>query len=156
MKRTLLAQPPLDGRDFRRLLDGQLKEAPWQKQVEAALDVYGWWWMHIPPNVVLCPLCRTRIYRGIRKGFPDILAIKPPHILWIECKTEHGHVDPEQQRVKAMLEASGQVVVHVRPRDRAWLFALIAEPKRALKDDIGWATNHIGGDESGKVNDDKH
>lgn len=116
-------------------MDQQLKEAPWQKQIEDALDAFGWWWMHIPPNVVVCPQCRTRIYRGIRKGFPDILSIKPPHILWIECKTERGSVGPEQQRVKAMLEASGQVVVHVRPRDRERLFALIAETEKALKAD---------------------
>jgi hypothetical protein len=129
MKRTSLAQPPFDGRDFRRLMDSQLSEAEWQKQVEQALDVFGWWWMHVPPNVLVCSRCRTRLYRGIRKGFPDLLAIKPPHILWIECKTEHGHVEPEQVRVKAMLEASGQVVVHARPRDRAELFDLIVHPE---------------------------
>ena len=126
MKRSPLGQPPLDGREFRKLMDGRLKEASWQKQVEQALDLYRWWWMHIPPNVVVCPKCQTRIYRSIRKGFPDILAIKPPHILWIECKTERGHVEPEQHQVKAMLEASGQLVLHVRPRDRAELFKLIA------------------------------
>lgn len=125
--RPALAQPPLDAPAIRRLMDRQLKEAPWQKQVEEALDVFGWWWMHIPPNVVVCPHCRTRIYRGIRKGFPDILAIKPPYILWIECKTERGHIDPEQHRVKAMLEACGQIVLHVRPRDRERVLELIAQ-----------------------------
>lgn len=110
-------------------MDGQLKEASWQKQVEEALTLFGWWWLHVPSNVVVCPRCHTKIYRGIAKGFPDILAIKPPFILWIECKTERGHVDPEQKRVKAMLEACGQTVLHARPRDRERLFHLIAFPE---------------------------
>ena len=130
-KRNLL-QPPLSGADFRRLVDGVLKESDWQKQVEAALNVFRWWFIHIPPNVVVCPSCHTKIYRGIAKGFPDILAIRPPHILWLELKRERGQVDPEQRRVKAMLEACGQVVLHARPRDRERVFELIAHPEEAV------------------------
>jgi hypothetical protein len=124
-------QPPLDGRDFRRLMDGQLKEADWQKQVEEALDVCGWWWMHIPSNVVVCPH-GTKIYRGIAKGFPDILALRPPHILWIELKRDRGgHLESEQRRVGAMLEACGQTWLYARPRDRERLLNLIAHPEAA-------------------------
>jgi hypothetical protein len=118
-------QPPL----FRRLIDGDLKERDWQKQVEEMLRWYGWWFMHVPPNVVVCPHCRTRIYRGIKRGFPDILAIKPPHILWIELKTERGWLDPDQQRVHEMLRACGQTVRRARPRDREALLNLIALPE---------------------------
>jgi hypothetical protein len=39
-KRAPLGQPPLDGREFRRLMDGQLKEAPWQVQVCKLADMY--------------------------------------------------------------------------------------------------------------------
>jgi hypothetical protein len=124
-----LTQPPLDGRDFRRLMDGRLSEAAWQKQVESHLTLYGWWFLHIPSNVVVCPRCHTKIYRGIRKGFPDILAIRPPHILWLELKAEQGHVDPEQRRVKDMLEACGQTVLHARPRDRERVLHLITHPE---------------------------
>jgi hypothetical protein len=107
-------------------MDRSLKEAPWQKQVEEALEVYGWWFMHIPSNVVVCPHCHTKIYRGIAKGFPDILAIKPPRILWIELKTERGQLLPEQTAVGQMLQACGQTWIHARPRDRESLYALIA------------------------------
>jgi hypothetical protein len=110
-------------------MDGALTEAQWQKQVEEALDVFTWWWMHIPSNVVVCSVCHSKNYRGIAKGFPDILAIKPPHILWIECKRERGQLDPEQKRVGAMLEACGQRWIHARPRDRAQLLNLIAHPE---------------------------
>lgn len=124
-----MRQPPLDSREFRRLVDGRLKEKPWQKQVEDYLDLMGYWWMHIPSNVVVCPACRRKVYRRIRRGFPDILAIRPPYILWIELKTEHGHVEPEQTRVKKMLEACGQIVIHARPRDRERLLRLITHPE---------------------------
>jgi hypothetical protein len=117
-----LNQPSL----FRKFMDRRLKEKPWQKQVEEALTVCGWWWMHVPPNVIVCPGCHRRIYRGIRKGFPDILAIKPPDILWIELKTETGQVEPEQTSVGEMLRACGQTWVVARPRDRETLLARIA------------------------------
>jgi hypothetical protein len=110
-------------------MDGRLSEAAWQKSVEDALDLFGWWWLHVPPNVVVCPRCQNRIYRGIRKGFPDLLGIKPPHLLWLELKTEHGHVDPEQRRVKELLEACRQTVLHARPRDRERLLQLISHPE---------------------------
>ena len=126
-----LAQPPLNGQQFRRLMDGDLKERDWQKQIEEALDLFGWWWLHIPANVVVCPACRRRIYRGIAKGFPDILALKPPHILWIECKRERGQLDAEQKRVGAMLAACGQRWIHARPRDREALLQVIAHPEAA-------------------------
>jgi hypothetical protein len=123
-----IAQAPLTGRDFRRLVDGQLTEKEWQKQLEEALDVAGWWWMHIPSNVILCRFCHKKNYRGLRRGFPDIFALKPPHILWLEAKTERGWLDPEQRRVHDMLRACGQRVLSVRPRDRALVLATIMHP----------------------------
>jgi hypothetical protein len=129
--RVPATQPPLTGREFRRLTDGALSEAKWQKQVEDMLDLFGYWWMHVPPNVVVCPRCKTKIYRGIKKGFPDVLAIKPPHILWIELKKERGQLEPEQTLVGQMLLACGQRWVHARPRDREDLLNLIAHPEAA-------------------------
>lgn len=125
-----IAQPPLDSRQFRRLVDGQLSEKQWQRQLEKALDAFGWWWFHVPANVLVCTYCHRRNYRGIRKGFPDILAIKPPYILWLECKTEVGVLKPEQRHVHAMLRACSQRVLHVRPRDRERVLELIAHPER--------------------------
>lgn len=127
-----LEQTPLDGPAFRRLMDGKLTERQWQKQIEAALDTFGWWWMHIPPNVIVCPHCRRRIFRGIRKGFPDIFAMKPPYLLWIELKTERGQLDREQKRVRDLLRACGQIWIHARPRDRHVLLDWIANPETAV------------------------
>lgn len=128
-RRYYVNQPPLDGREFRRLMDGQLKEAPWQKQVEEALTLHGWWWNHNPPNVVVCSRCRTRIYRGIKKGVPDIWAIRPPYMLWLELKTERGQLRPEQQQLMTMIRACGLIALYARPRDRDRVLDLIAHPE---------------------------
>jgi hypothetical protein len=111
-------------------MDGKLSEREWQKQVETHLTIFGWWWMHIPPNVVVCPRCHTKIYRGIRKGFVDIWAIKPPYMLWLELKTERGQLEPEQRELIDLLRACGQTVLHARPRDRAAVLELITHPER--------------------------
>lgn len=135
VRRVQLAQPPIGGRDFLRLMDGQLKERQWQQQVERALDAQGWWYIHVPSNVVICPGCRRRIYRGIRKGFPDILAIRPPDILWIELKTTTGSLDRHQRHVRDLLAACGQTFIRARPGDRQQLLAVIARvpnPEAAL------------------------
>lgn len=129
--RRTLAQPVLTGAEIRRLTDGKLKEREWQQQVEEALTRHGWWFIHIPANVVICPSCHRKIYRGIAKGFPDILAIKPPRLLWLELKRERGQLEPEQKRVGAMLQACGQTWLHARPRDREELLHLIAGTERS-------------------------
>ena len=124
-----LNQPPLGGPAFRRLMDGQLKEKQWQHQVEKALDAFGWWWAHVPANVTVCPRCHTKIYRGIKKGIPDLWAMKPPYALYIELKTERGQLDHEQKRVRALIEACGLTFIYARPRDREWLLDIIAHPR---------------------------
>jgi len=120
-----LEQAPL----LRRFMDRGLKEASWQKEIEAALDFFGWWWSHNPPNVVVCPKCRWKIFRGIRKGIPDIWAIRPPFMLWIECKAETGQLDPQQRVVGDMIRACGLQWIHARPRDREHILNLIAHPE---------------------------
>lgn len=115
-------------------MDQQLSEKEWQRQVEEALKTFGWESWHIPPNVVVCVRCHTKNYRGIRKGFPDLLAIKPPYILWIELKRERGQLEPEQKHMLEMLKACGQIVLHARPRDRERLFNIIAHPELATDD----------------------
>jgi len=122
-----MRQPPL----LARLMNRNLSEAAWQKEVEETLTFFGYWWYHPSPNVIVCPKCRWKIFRGVRKGMPDILAIKPPHILWLELKDERGQLKPEQTEVGQMLLACGQTWRHARPRDREQLLCLITHPEAA-------------------------
>lgn len=91
-------QPPLDGPAFRKLMDARLKEARWQKEVERALAGLGWSKpFHAPSNVVVCTRCGHKNYRAVMKGWPDLITMKPPHLLAIELKTEVGRLTPEQR-----------------------------------------------------------
>ena len=127
------AQLTLTGPQFRRLVDGKLSEKKWQLQVERALDAYGWWWNHNPPNVIVCSRCRHRNYRGIEKGVPDIWAIKVPYVIYLELKTERGAIKPEQKQVLAMLRACGLTAFHARPRDRERVLELIEHPEKVAR-----------------------
>ena len=127
-RKPSVAQPPL----LRRFMDGQLKEREWQKQVEEALDTFGWEHWHVPPNVVVCPSCHRKIYRGIKKGFPDLFCLKEPYPpVWIELKRERGQLEAEQKQMHRTLRACGQIVIHARPRDREQLFDVLAHPEKA-------------------------
>jgi hypothetical protein len=124
----VLAQEPLP--DVRRLVNATIKEAPWQKTVEQALTKHGWWWFHVPPNVVICNVCGNRIYRRIRKGIPDLIAVRPPYVAWLELKTERGTLKAEQKEILGLLErCPGQIVLRARPRDRERVIELITQPE---------------------------
>jgi len=123
-------QPPFHS--MRRLIDGQLTEKQWQKMVEGQLDFFDWLWFHVPPNVIICPNCHWKIFRGIRKGFPDIVAFKNGFKpLWIELKEERGRLRPEQTAMGELLLACGQRWIWARPRDRERVLSLIANPEAA-------------------------
>lgn len=117
---------------LRKYMDRKLPESAWQKEIEDALDFFGWWHSHNPPNVVVCSRCHTKNYRGIRKGIPDIWAMHPSGVmLWIECKTETGQLDPHQRQVGELIKACGLRWIHARPRDRELLLNVIAHPNTA-------------------------
>jgi VRR-NUC domain len=126
------AQLTLSGPAFRKLIDGQLTERAYQRQVEEALGVYRWDPVyHIPPNVIVCRACGAKNYRGIERGFPDIFALREPYQLWLELKGERGRLEPEQRRTTDLLQVCNQPIVlpGIRPRDRERLFDVIAHPE---------------------------
>ena len=59
---------------------------------------------------LLAELCGWLIYhthdsRRSPAGFPDLVLVKPPRVLFIETKSEKGRVTPEQQTWLTALEA---------------------------------------------------
>lgn len=60
-------------------------------------------------------------YRGMgTAGWPDVIAVRGPEMLAIECKTEKGAVRPEQQEwLTALAEVEGIDTYLWRPRDAA-------------------------------------
>jgi Holliday junction resolvase len=97
-----------------------------------ALDVTGWAWIHHRPARRKDGKWTTPTQGNSSKGFPDIVAVRSPRVLWIEVKTNAGRATPEQKQWIESLCSSGQEahVLHF-PRDWHRFDVLIAvEPQQ--------------------------
>lgn len=104
-----------------RTADGALTEAAFQQQVLQLAGFYNWRCYH------------THDSRRSQKGFPDLVLVRPPELIFAELKTDKGRVRPEQQEWLDDLvrvvdhEESGVVNVYLwRPRDFDKLHARLA------------------------------
>ena len=85
---------------------GLVTEASWQAQVVAAAEVFDWYIYHNPDS------------RRSTAGFPDLVLIRPPRVLFMEWTRQTGRLSPIQREVIDQLEACPGVEVHVaRPSD---------------------------------------
>ena len=62
-----------------------MTEAEFQKEVVGLATMLGWKVYHSYDS-----------RRSTGKGFPDLVMVKPPRLLFIELKTETGKIKPEQ------------------------------------------------------------
>jgi hypothetical protein len=74
------------------------KERDWQATLVAALEVFGYVVEHTYP---------LRTQHGWRTGStltgkPDLIALRPPRLLAIECKTDKGRLTTEQVAVLSL------------------------------------------------------
>lgn len=67
-----------------RNADGGLSEAAFQRQVLGLASFYGWRAYH------------TYDSRRSHKGFPDLVLVRGPELLFVELKTNKGRIRPEQ------------------------------------------------------------
>lgn len=81
-----------------RSKNGDLLEDPFQQQVEGIARFYGWLIYH------------TRRSDRSQPGFPDLVAVRGPELIFAELKTRTGRVDANQQR---WIDALGDVAVAV-------------------------------------------
>lgn len=126
-----LAQLPLNSRDFRKLIDRDLSEAKYQKQVEEAMRALGWWFNHNPSNVIVCQYCHRKNYRGIAKGIPDLWAIREPTMLFLELKDERNTLEPEQRTLLDRIKQCTRIIsTWARPRDRERVMEILEHPER--------------------------
>lgn len=85
-----------------------MTESAIQKQITEALKLKGYMVFRMNSgmarkNVKLCPA-----------GTPDLLALGPGNMFWIEVKTETGRLRPEQASMHVKLERLGQTVLIAR------------------------------------------
>lgn len=82
-----------------------MSERAWQDVVVDLARLCGWLPFHVLRS------------KGMEAGWPDLVLIRPPDIVFAELKRERGKVTAAQARVLDMLERCG-LEVHVwRPSD---------------------------------------
>jgi hypothetical protein len=101
-----------------RSANGDLLEHPFQEQVEGIARFYGWLIYH------------THRSDRSQPGFPDLVLVRGPELIFAELKTRTGRVDANQQR---WLDALGAVSVAVAgaTSDRRAAVARLRVDKRA-------------------------
>ena len=73
------------------VLSGVVTEAQWQQTVVEAAELFGWWVFHDYDS------------RRNQAGFPDLVLIRPPRVLFLELKRETGKLTRAQNEVLGML-----------------------------------------------------
>lgn len=93
-------------RRARSAATGQLLEHAFQQQVEGLARVYRWRRYH------------THDSRRSNAGFPDLVLVRGPELLFVELKTRTGRVRPEQHDWLDALRAVPGIEVYLwRPDD---------------------------------------
>ena len=87
-----------------------IKEKDWQKHVMEMAKANGWLFYHAPDNKPI----NGRV-QNITAGFPDLVLIKPPFVIFAELKRETGKLSPAQENWLYLLKASGQEAYVWRP-----------------------------------------
>lgn len=105
--RTLAGLPSsgMTAAQYRAQLASSMTEAQLQANVRKLSDAYGWRSYHT--------------HRSDRSdpGFPDLVLVRGPVVLWRELKTQRGRVRPEQQQWLEALVGAGQDAAIWRPED---------------------------------------
>ena len=81
------------------------EEADFQRQVQDMARIHGWLDWHVLKA------------KGMRAGFPDLLLLRPPELIWVELKSAKGKVTPAQTEMHEKLRECGQKVYVWYPDD---------------------------------------
>lgn len=92
-------------------------EEGWQAQVIQQAEWMGWWVHHHYDS------------RRSTPGWPDLVLLRPPQILFVELKTESGRLTRAQWEVIDMLRACGLAAQVWRPSDWPEVERTLARPR---------------------------
>lgn len=102
----------------RRMTEKQLQDA-----VIKAAQLLGWRVAHFRPALTQTGRWVTAV-QGDGVGFPDLVLVRPPRLMFVELKSHRGQVSDEQQAwlsdltKVANMEEPGEIDVYVwRPAD---------------------------------------
>jgi hypothetical protein len=99
---------------LREVMLAQIKERPFQRQVIEWMRRYGW-------ELISANNDSRSIWWATDRGLPDLIAVRPPRLLFAELKTEHvkrGNEPAHQQRwLRALQRCHGVEAYCWRPSD---------------------------------------
>lgn len=111
-------------RQFRTVTEKQL-----QGRVLDMARLYGWLVAHFHDS-------RRQVKPGVfvgdkdAAGFPDLVLVRPPEVMFVELKRELGVVSDAQEQWLTALRASGLEAHVVRPSSEAWLMTRLSSPRQ--------------------------
>lgn len=123
-----------------RNADGDLTEAGFQAHVIGLARAYGWRVYHAPDNR---PAGRTgrpqRLAAPEAVGFPDLVLVRAPRLLFVELKAERGRLGPGQAEWLDELGHAGAEVAVWKPSDWERVQAALGagQPRRTDLDPLG-------------------
>jgi hypothetical protein len=85
---------------------GELSEATFQGQVVSLANLYGWRIRHEPAGGKGGRVDREQVGRG----FPDLVLLRPPRLIFAELKTASGRVSVAQQEWLDDLRRVGETI----------------------------------------------
>ena len=92
--------------DGRQVLDNAVSERDFQRQVVELAELTGWRTYH------------TYDSRRSNPGFPDLVLVRPPRVVFVELKRERGHMTTTQRQWAEDLGDCPQVEYYLwRPSD---------------------------------------
>lgn len=93
----------VDRPSLREMLDLQIREAAFQATIIQLAQYHGWRTYH------------THDSRHSAGGFPDLVLVRSPRLIFAELKTEKGKVSEEQMKWLNELEGTSTEVYLWRP-----------------------------------------
>jgi hypothetical protein len=102
-------------------------EADFQRKVIAEAKNNGWMVMHAERSMVRNTNGSIRWVTNVPAGFPDLLLVKPPLVLFLELKKDRKSKPTDAQLSwVATLQACDQVEAYiVRPADAATIYDIL-------------------------------
>jgi hypothetical protein len=104
----------MTARQFNIQVSRTMSESVWQAHVIKAARLFGWMIYH------------TYDSRRNQAGFPDLVLVRPPRVLFVELKSQGGRIRDEQIEWLTALEASTSVETYLwRPSAREQMLEVL-------------------------------
>ena len=95
-------------------------ETKFRQEIQKLAEAQGWLVSHTGKG--------RKYMTPAAKGFPDLVLVRPPHVLLLECKTDEGKPGPGQRKWISRIQRCDEIsAFFVAPRDAESIVSLLAD-----------------------------